>query len=249
MSELTVIFPNEVDFHWQDKQQCQAMAKQCRNCGDSKRDCTCDDYQQRRCKQPVQEGFNVCRYHGAGKTGGIKGGRPIESGRFSKKLQKAAHIFSEAYEESFNDPDLLSLKAEISLLDAWNADLVALMAEGGITGSEAWSEMRDGLRILENGGDLEVALRHIKTAINKAERVGEIKDEQRRNFDLRRKLTDTERRRLVDMKLLYTPELKRFWEAQVFDAFLKTVDNDPRLVERFISFLELIPGIGITGPS
>lgn len=60
-----------------------------------------------RCSKPVVPGRRVCRYHGG------LGGRPPESGRYSKGLGK----LREAYDESRNDPALLDLRETLALLD------------------------------------------------------------------------------------------------------------------------------------
>jgi len=259
MEEIVGNILNEPQFnekHRPGVKQCEANSKQCAVCKGNQNQtennqflCTCDEFTSKRCEQTVTpeklaQGTYVCRYHGTGSLA-KPGGRPLTTGRFATKIAKMATDFQLAYQTSLEDPDLLSLRRDIAIIDAFSDDLMNLMAENGITGSEAWSEMRDGIRILENGGDTEVALEHFLTALNKSERQRELQDSFKDNTRLRAKLTESERKRIVDMQLIITPDMLKFWEAQIFDAFLKTVENDPKLIERFIYELALIPGFGL----
>ena len=258
MSDFVGNIPNEPQFnvkHRPGVKQCESQKKQCGVCGgnqnqteDNKFLCICEEFTSKRCEQTVKkervlQGTYKCRFHGAG-TLAKPGGRPLTTGRYADKIAKMTEKFRIAYQTSLEDPDLLSLRKEIAVIDAFTDDIIDLMAEGGISGTEAWSEMRDGIRILENGGDIDIALNHLLTALNKSERVEEMKREFKDNTIVRVRLTEAERKRILDMQTMITPDMLKYWEAQVFDAFLRAVMNDPEYIERFVYELSLISPFG-----
>lgn len=107
-----------------------------------------------RCKLPPTPGRNVCRFHG-GKTLQGLASPTIKNGKYSKYLP--ARLLA-IYEESTDDPRLLDLSNDISLVDARLADLLKRVDTG--ESGEAWQLAREAQKALNEGltkGDMALA--------------------------------------------------------------------------------------------
>ncbi len=83
-----------------------------------------------RCKQQAVPGKRVCRYHGGRSKGGVEAPN-YKHGRNSK--YKA---LGERIDHALSNPDILSLRPEIALLDVRLSELVENLAETNLTRSE-----------------------------------------------------------------------------------------------------------------
>lgn len=107
-----------------------------------------------RCKLPPTPGRNVCRFHG-GKTLQGLAAPGLKHGRYSKYLP--ARLL-EIYQESKDNPDLLDLSGDISLVDARLSDLLKRVDSG--ESGEAWQLAREAQKALNDGlnkGDIALA--------------------------------------------------------------------------------------------
>jgi hypothetical protein len=208
------IVPNEAEYRYSENTiQCHAQATLCAYCNQPPQrvdgetgeilyeGCTCENYEPRRCRQPSRPGFLVCRYHGAGKIGGPSGGRPITTGQYSRYIKELGQS-AERFRTFLEDPMLMSVRSEFSLLADRNAQLVELKDWGGVSAlSDAWKDLVDGLQAIERGA-IESGLVIAKETINALERDREIYDEIRTNTKEMRQLADVERKREAELSLV-----------------------------------------------
>lgn len=194
-----------------------------------------------RCRNAVRPACTVCRSHGAG-TLERPGGRPIIHGRHSKYLPAG---LMNAYQKFLDDPDIISLRSEMALLDARMAQLLERLETCDT--NAAWSKVisaRSKLqRILHEDecdiGDLEEVSTMLMQAVSARDAETEIWHDVVIVIDQRRKLADTERRRIVDARRYITAEEAAALIAFVTDTVNKNV-TDPlikaRIAEQFKIF-------------
>ena len=155
-----------------------------------------------RCKRHASPGFTVCAIHG-GKTPVGIAAPSFKHGRYSKHLPAR---LSERYEQAIHDPDLLVLRDEIAVVDTRIAELLGKVdTEGGsgfvtkartILDQFIEAQVRsdiDGMKLYLTKLDA-----HIRAGSAEWAMWGEVTD----LFDTRRKLVESERKRLVDAQLM-----------------------------------------------
>lgn len=148
------------------------------------------------CKLTAEPGRQFCGIHGGKALAGPDSGT-WKHGRFSKYLP--ARLLDK-YHESLNDPDLLNLTEQIAVTDARIAELYASLDRG--ESGHLWKQLKDARR-RSHSDDLSVA----KAALNEMDRlIGEGStlestwDQIESAQEHRRKLVNTERRRIQDMQ-------------------------------------------------
>lgn len=155
-----------------------------------------------RCKNAVRPGWTVCRYHGAG-TPSNPGGRPLMSGRHSIHLPRRFH---ERYEQLLNDPDYLVMRQEIALLDTRLGEILEKLDTAG--SKQAWMSVRRAYSVLQKAEVGEDELGQIEEYLEQALEMvvteTEVWDEITDLIEARRKVADTERRRIVDAQRFLT---------------------------------------------
>jgi len=169
-----------------------------------------------RCALGVRAGWTVCWKHGAGRTsspGGL-------SNRFAANPRHSKHLpqhLLESYEEYLTDPDTLVMSQELALLDARMAELLERLETADV--AVAWTNIRRAHRILDNeevtADDYEKALEMLGSAIDAKGSDVEIWSQVVDLVERRRKVADTERRRIMDSQHVMTVQ-----EANMFVAFL-----------------------------
>ena len=177
---------------------------------------------QDRClKWPIR-GKRVCYHHG----GAPGSGRPPTHGRYSQLLP--SHL-ADRYRQSLADPDFLSLRDEIALLDARIGELVGeLMGGGG-----EWAAVETGLdrvRIAVSTNDVQLmasALAAIQAQVTAGAKVQAIWGAVVPLLEQRRKLAETERRRIVDAQQMVTLEQMMALLAVVRDAINTHITDGP----------------------
>jgi len=170
--------------------QCQAKAKKT----------------QKQCRRRAVKGKRVCTVHGGLTPSGIASPH-FNTGRHSKHLPER---LSERYLESINDPELLDLAADISLVDARMEDLLSRVdtGESGALWKTAQSVFFD-FRSANASGDqdkMTVALTELNRILNLGVDDYKAWDEVGKTLEQRRKLVESERKRLVDMEQMITVE-------------------------------------------
>jgi len=137
------------------------------------------------CKNPAKPGYTVCRFHGMGALS--TGGRPITHGGYSKRLPSALVV---AYEASQNDPQLLSLRNEIALMEVRIGELVGKLGQEGIADT-AVEEIKKGLALIRSGSR-DDGIRMIEEAIVPIEQEQRVWDDVLKFIEEKRRLATSE---------------------------------------------------------
>jgi hypothetical protein len=160
------------------------------------------------CKRRAVTGYTVCCVHGAGKPGiGRPGGRPIVNGRWSKYLPNR---LAEKYNEASKDPELLNLRQDIGLIDARVSDVLSRVDTG--EAGAMWKAAKDYYRSIEAAiaeSDpiaMRVGMNQLGEVLGKGIGDWAAWNEVIGLLEQRRKLVDTERKRLIDMNQMISSE-------------------------------------------
>jgi hypothetical protein len=155
----------------------------------------------------AKESFKtVCGSHGGRSPSGPDHPR-FKHGRYSKDLP--ANLAAD-YQRSLGDPDLVSLRQELALVDLFNTQDVRKLYK--LEDPAAWGLASELFRELESAsqrGELEAVtfyMDRLRGVLRKGLRAENLKDRIVARFDVRRKLSDSERRTLIDLKLVLTVE-------------------------------------------
>jgi hypothetical protein len=144
------------------------------------------------CKRNASTGRTVCAMHG-GKTPVGLASPHLKTGRWSKDLPTR---MAALYEETAHDPELLSLRQDIRLIDALIQSKFDKLDTG--ESGEAWKLMRTSVESLEYGIDTEdyagcrKALRAMRDVIDQRVAHYATEIEIRSSLDQRRKLVESE---------------------------------------------------------
>jgi len=183
-----------------------------------------------RCRNPVRKGWTVCHYHGAGfpsNPGGLNN-KQIVSGRHTPHLPSR---LVETYLNYANSPEHLSMADELALLDTRMAELLTRLDTSDV--KRAWLKVRHARQLL-NGVDsddkrLDDAIGLLDEATGIKGEDAEIWDEICAIVEERRKVADSERKRVTDAQQVMTYE-----KANMLVAFLmssvQTHVQDPQVL-------------------
>lgn len=160
------------------------------------------------CKKEAVTGYTVCNLHGAGSPrAGRPGGRPIVTGRWSKFLPNR---LAEKYQEAAKDPELLNLRHDIGLIDARMSDVLSRV-DTGEAGS-MWRQAKDYFNAIQAAVaesdpiKMRISMNQLDETLGKGLGDWAAWNEVIGLVEQRRKLVDTERKRLVDMNQMITTE-------------------------------------------
>lgn len=164
--------------------------------------CKCRKFKPGQCRAFSAYGSKVCYHHGAVALIG-----PASPGwRHGKYATVLPGRMVDAYQAAREDPALLSLREEIAFIDARLAELVKQLESGESAG--AWSGVQHWFeRLREAMGtgsktDMIESLDRMDKLINHGIRAQWVHKDIGRTLDRRRRLVESERRRLVEAGLL-----------------------------------------------
>ena len=167
--------------------------------------CRCKGFVAKPCAKTPSKGRTRCRKHGGASLVGPA--HPNwQSGRHSKVLKGD---LLERYEQAANDPNLVSVRDELALVDMRVGQLLDAVGETGslrlikeirakFDTFKAAGKKKGKQSAVEGLGALEQVDRLIDDALT----VAATWDELRETLDLRRKLSETETRRMRDLHQL-----------------------------------------------
>lgn len=166
-----------------------------------------------------------CRMHGGASLSGAAS-PTFKTGRYSKVLP--ARLASR-YHEALNNPDLLALRDDIAVIDARLGELIGQLDAAG--GADVLKAMAEEVTCLEAA--LQAEDRHsategveaLRTLLNRAEAEGERWEQIAVWMERKRKLSETERRLLVDMQQVITAERAMVLMAALVDIVRRHVDD------------------------
>lgn len=144
-----------------------------------------------------------------------------------------------------NDPGILELKGEIGLIDARIGDLLQRVDSG--ESGEVWRELQSLYRSLTDAQvnkDVEaagIALRELGNTIRRGHMDYRAWAEVQRMIEQRRRLVESERKRIVDLKLNINVQEAMIYGDALSEAVLKNVHDRSTLqaiAKDFESILE-----------
>lgn len=178
-----------------------------------------------RCKTPVRKSWTVCKYHGAG-TVASPAGRPPVTGVYSKHLPTR---YLQDYEDSLNDPNLLSMRREMALLDVRLGELLKRLETSDAP--QAWNKISVATAMMDKAihdnkfDELPTILRMLRDAVMAHREDSESWREIVALIDNRRKVADVERRRVEAAKKYLTLQEANTMMAYFVASVMKNVTN------------------------
>lgn len=168
------------------------------------------------CKKSAVDGFAVCEIHG-GKTPKGAASPQFKDGRYSKHLPNDLRAL---YEEAKNDPDLLSVRQDIQLIDTLLAANIKKL-DSDESGA-AWEAIRKSIDHLdeafanENYGKCLILMRAMRDVVDARILHYATEAEIRSKLNQRRQLVESEQKIALQSEHAITPaELMVFMGAVV----------------------------------
>ncbi len=177
-----------------------------------------------KCKAPAMRNGR-CRLHGGKSLAGPASGT-FKTGRYSKYMP--ARLL-ERYEAAIEDPELLNLKHDISLVDSRLSDLLQRVDTG--ESRTLWEKARKVNQEIqkavhdENYGRMMVQCLELDRLIGDAMVDHEAWYEIHAILDQRRKLVESEQKRLVSMQQMITSEQAMTLITAVIDTVRRNVPD------------------------
>ena len=177
-----------------------------------------------RCRAPAMPNGR-CRIHG-GKSLAGPAAANFKTGRYSKYLP--AHL-KDRYEAATSDPDLLVLRDEIGLIDARVGELMGRISTG--ENAVTWAILKDRFDELKKSiraGDTAktiASLNAVEVVVNTA--IGDylVWGEIQNGLEQRRKLVESERKRLVEIQAFIDARAAMTLVASIVDVIRRNVKD------------------------
>jgi hypothetical protein len=166
-----------------------------------------------------------CRFHGGMSPIGPAAGN-FKTGRYSKFLPAR---LAGRYLEAISDSELLELKGEIALLDVRIGELVGRIDTG--ESSQKWLDLRVAVRnfmaaLSQRDADkMRGPLQQMQDLVEAGVAEHQTWDDIGDLLDQRRKLVESERKRLVEMQQMITSEQAMVMLAVVVDTIRRHVTD------------------------
>ncbi len=194
-----------------------------------------------KCQQP-QMANGRCRLHGGKALSGVAS-PTFKTGRYSKYLP--AHLLSD-FESAKRDPELVECRHELALVDARfgqlsqrlqskkDADLWALLSSTFSTLATSFDSLSSSVEIEDEEGErhLSETTRALESCRSLIKEVRESESTWREIYGLleqRRKLVETESKRLKDMQQMITAEQAGVLIAAIAEVVKKNVSDRKQL--------------------
>ena len=147
-----------------------------------------------------------------------------KTGRYSKDLPTR---LAGKYEEAQADTELLNLRSEIALVDARTGELLQQI-QTGESGRiwEAVGKVNKNLSLSIQAGDaiwMKECLGELNELVSAGQRDYSVWHEISKNIEQRRKLVESERKRLVEMQQMITIERAMLLVAAIVDVVRENV--------------------------
>ena len=197
-----------------DANRCIARTKNCRKCGyryvkgDKSNNCPqCGE--ERRCGRYKVTGMTVCQMHGGGSPKkGRPGGRPPMDGSVRRSM--LPQRMWGAYDDAMEDRHLLILRRDLAQAEARMAELleIAQTPECGFVWKSLQTSVNNYQRAVarQEHGVIELELNKIFELVEKGNVHHSAWAEIERLTEQRRKLVESERRRMIEMHQMISVE-------------------------------------------
>lgn len=158
------------------------------------------------CEKSPSQGRNRCKLHGGNSPRGVAHPR-FKSGGFSRDLPSR---LAQRYENAVADPKLLELRSDIAVVESRIGDLLSRVDTG--ESGAMWRGVKtlyNEMRAAVQAGDQQKfanLLGELGKVVNKGHQDYVAWDEVLKTITARRRLVESERKRLVEMKQMMTAE-------------------------------------------
>ena len=189
--------------------------------------CTAKARSGRQCRNGAINGTSKCRMHGGASLAGIAHPN-FKTGRYSKDLPAR---LAARYGEALADPQLLELRDEIALVGTRQSELLGHLDTG--LSLQHWKDAQAAhgeLLAAIRGKDtaaLQIALTALGAALDAGAGDYAVWQEVTEMTEQRRKLVDSEHKRLVAMQQMISTEQAMALLARITESIRKHV-SDPR---------------------
>jgi hypothetical protein len=180
-----------------------------------------------RCKQSGVGAGGRCKFHG-GKSLVGPAAPAWRHGRHSKYLPRD---LASRYQEALRDPDLIGLRDELALVDVRMAQLLEALGQSGNT--TLWKQARAKLEAFKVAGakgragveEARTTLQDLDALIASGLTAATTWDELRDTIDLRRRLSESETKRLRDLHQMISAERALALMAMLLDVVKQHVTD------------------------
>jgi len=185
-------------------------------------------------------GYEVCHVHG-GKTPRGLNSPHTTHGRYSSYLPTR---LAGKYEEAQTDAELLNLRSEIALIDTRTIELIKQIDTG--ESGRIWQAVRVVYRDFQmaysakDGARMALCLTELDNLIKAGVRQYAVWSEITSNIEKRRRLVESERKRLVEMQQMITSERAMLLMAAVVSIIKEQVDDRDTLARISVGIGKLI---------
>jgi hypothetical protein len=184
---------------------------------------------QRRCRRHATPGAAVCRMHG-GKTPKGSASTHFRTGRHSTFVPTR---LAAKYRDATKDPELLSLRSELALLDARIAELLGRVDTGESEAiwealQQAWAAFR-GARAQQDVPQMHLAVEQLDQLMDRKLSDSAAWREIGEAIEQRRKLVQSEQKRLVALQQVITAESALTLMGRLVDIITTHVRDRPTL--------------------
>lgn len=203
-----------------------------------------------RCKRHAHPGFEVCVIHG-GKSLVGPANPAYKHGKYSTLVPPR---MLEHYNQSVHDPDLLAMRDQINLIDARIADVMKRTDKGESSKlweklQATWTEFMEA-RAQQDNQQMAYKLNQLGSLISQGLADYAAWDDVTNLVERRRKLAESEQKRLVQLKLVLTYDEAVVYAQRLLAVVQKHV-SDPAERARIASDLRATVGTfrGLPGPT
>jgi hypothetical protein len=226
----------EVIYNENGQPLCSARKKHCRNpdCGydfpKGMKEYACPQCgTDRRCREPVKVAGKRCYYHGGASPVGIASPN-WRNGRHS--LYMPARL-SQRYLQAVGDPELLAVRDDIALVDSRVSDLLERIEKG--EAGKLWTEAQEEYKAFRQASaradpqDTREHLAKLDAILGRGVAEFAAWDELGRWLEQRRRLVETEMRRLQKLQQFLTAEQAQMLVVAVGEVVKRHVKNPDTL--------------------
>jgi hypothetical protein len=207
--------------------------------------CRCKAFDAKPCQKAPSKGRTRCRRHGGASLVGPAHPN-FRTGRHSKVLKGG---LAQVYQTAINDPHLVSVRDELALIDMRVAQLLEAIGETG--NAKLLKEIRAKFDVFKAAGKKKGkqsaieglgALEQVDRLIDEALTAAATWDELRETLDLRRKLSETETRRMRDLHQLIDVKSALAMMTLLVDEVRKRVKDPAVLAALSAQFVRFAGG-------
>jgi hypothetical protein len=174
------------------------------------------------CKKDAMKGRQTCYFHSGSKKSGTASPN-YKHGRYSKDLPTR---MAAQYAASLTDTELLNLRDEISLVDARLNDILKRVDSG--ESGKLWGLLSgafDDIKSASSQAELTLALNEAHRLVQRGLADYAAWGEIGSLMEQRRRLVDSEAKRLKDMQMMYSVEQGMLLVGAIVDILQKNIED------------------------